>query len=145
MADLKPIAGEEKAFMTGNEVVAWAALAAGADYMYGYPITPQNEIMHYWTRISPKFNRGFLQTEDEISAGFSTVGGVLGGARAFTATGGPGNTLMQEPFSLAESNRLPIVAIIQQRGGPSTGMPTRTPCHDPALSTAKRRVLDPVE
>jgi 2-oxoglutarate ferredoxin oxidoreductase subunit alpha len=121
VADLKPIAGEEKAFMTGNEVVAWAALAAGADFMYGYPITPQNEIMHYWTRISPQYNRGFLQTEDEISAGFSTIGGVLGGAKAFTATGGPGNVLMQEPFSLAESNRLPIVAVIMQRGGPSTG------------------------
>lgn len=117
----KPIEGEQRAFMTGNEVVAWAALAADAHFMYGYPITPQNEIMHYWTRLSPKFDRGFLQTEDEISAGFSTIGGILGGKRCFTATGGPGNTLMQEPFSLAESNRLPLVAIITQRGGPSTG------------------------
>lgn len=116
----KPITGEKRAFMTGNEVVAWAALAAKADIMYGYPITPQNEIMHYWTRQIPKYGRKFLQTEDELSAGFTTVGGVLAGLRAFTATAGPGNTLMQEPLSMAEMMRLPVVTIVQQRGGPST-------------------------
>ncbi|MGB9905165.1 MAG: ferredoxin oxidoreductase, partial [Desulfotomaculales bacterium] len=107
--------------MTGNEVVAWAALAAGAEIMFGYPITPQNEIMHYWTRLAPKYGRDFLQTEDELSAGFTTIGGVLAGRKAFTATAGPGNTLMQEPFSMAEAMRLPVVAVIAQRGGPSTG------------------------
>ncbi|MFZ3100829.1 MAG: ferredoxin oxidoreductase [Desulfitobacteriaceae bacterium] len=119
MAD-KPIEGEKRAFMTGNEVVAWAALAAQADIMYGYPITPQNEIMHYWTRLGPKFDKKFLQTEDEISAGFTTIGGCLSGARAFTATGGPGNVLMQESISMAEMMRIPTVMAIQQRGGPST-------------------------
>ncbi|TYO97015.1 transketolase C-terminal domain-containing protein [Desulfallas thermosapovorans] len=116
----KPIQGEKRVFMTGNEVVAWAALAAEADIMYGYPITPQNEIMHYWTRMLPKYGRRFLQTEDELSAGFTTAGGVLAGRRAFTATAGPGNTLMQEPMSMAEAMRLPVVVIVQQRGGPST-------------------------
>jgi len=116
----KPIKSEKRVFMTGNEVVAWAALAAGAEIMYGYPITPQNEVMHYWTRLAPKYKRGFLQTEDELSAGFTTIGGVLAGRKAFTATAGPGNTLMQEPMSMAEMMRLPTVAIIQQRGGPST-------------------------
>lgn len=116
----KVIEGEKRAFMTGNEVCAWAALAAQADIMYGYPITPQNEIMHYWTRLAPKLNKKFLQTEDELSAGFTTVGGVLSGARAFTATGGPGNVLMQEPISMAEMMRIPTVMVIQQRGGPST-------------------------
>ncbi|HZW83196.1 MAG TPA: transketolase C-terminal domain-containing protein [Candidatus Deferrimicrobium sp.] len=116
----KPIQGEKRVFMTGNEVVAWAAVAAQADIMYGYPITPQNEIMHYWTRMAPKFDKKFLQTEDEISAGFTTLGGTLSGKRAFTATAGPGNTLMQEPMSLAEMLRIPAVFVIQQRGGPST-------------------------
>lgn len=116
----KPITGEKRAFMTGNEVVAWAALAAKAEIMYGYPITPQNEIMHYWTRQSPKFDRKFLQTEDELSAGFTTLGGVMAGRKAFTATAGPGNTLMQEPMSMAEAMRIPTVVVIQQRGGPST-------------------------
>lgn len=117
---VKPVTGEMKAFMTGNEVVAWAALAAGAEIMFGYPITPQNEIMQYWTRLAPKFDRKFLQTEDELSAGFTVNGGVLAGLKAFTATAGPGNTLMQEPVSMAEMMRLPTVTIIQQRGGPST-------------------------
>ncbi|MFZ5591012.1 MAG: transketolase C-terminal domain-containing protein [Bacillota bacterium] len=116
----KPIQGEKRVFMTGNEVVAYAALAAQADIMYGYPITPQNEIMHYWTRMAPKYGKKFLQTEDELSAGFTTVGGVLAGRKAFTATAGPGNTLMQEPMSMAEAMRLPVVLIVQQRGGPST-------------------------
>ena len=62
---------EQRMFVTGNEVVAWGALAADADIMYGYPITPQNEIMHYWTRLAPRFGKGFLQTEDELSAGFT--------------------------------------------------------------------------
>lgn len=116
----KPIQGEKRVFMTGNEVVAWAALAADVDIMYGYPITPQNEIMHYWTRLAPKYGRKFLQTEDEISAGFTTCGGVLSGKRAFTATAGPGNTLMQESMSMAEMMKIPTVLVVQQRGGPST-------------------------
>lgn len=119
MAD-KPIQGEKRVFMTGNEAVAWAALAADVDIMYGYPITPQNEIMHYWTRLAPKYGRKFLQTEDEISAGFTTCGGVLSGARAFTATAGPGNILMQESMTMAEMMRIPTVLVVQQRGGPST-------------------------
>lgn len=117
----KPITGEQRAFMTGNEVMAWAALVAGAKVMYGYPITPQSEIMHYWTRLAPKYGRKFLQTEDEIAAGFTTIGAVLAGKRAFTATAGPGNILMQEPLSMAEMMRLPVVVIVAQRGGPSTG------------------------
>jgi 2-oxoglutarate ferredoxin oxidoreductase subunit alpha len=114
------IQGEKRVFMTGNEVVAWAAIAAKADVMYGYPITPQNEIMHYWTRLAPKYKKTFLQTEDELSAGFTTIGGVLSGRKAFTATAGPGTVLMQEPMSMAEMMRLPTVVVIQQRGGPST-------------------------
>ncbi|MDR1159378.1 MAG: ferredoxin oxidoreductase [Syntrophomonadaceae bacterium] len=117
----KIVEGSTRSFMTGNETIAWASLVAGAEMMFGYPITPQNEIMHYWTRLAPKYGRGFLQTEDEISAGFTVCGAVQGGKKAFTATAGPGNVLMQEPFGMAEAMRLPMVAIIQQRGGPSSG------------------------
>ncbi|MCR3921024.1 MAG: ferredoxin oxidoreductase [Firmicutes bacterium] len=116
----KPIQGEKRVFMTGNETLAWAAVAAGADIMYGYPITPQNEVMHYWTRMAPKFGRKFLQTEDELSAGFTTIGGIMAGSRAFSATAGPGTTLFQEPISMAEMMRIPLVMAILQRGGPST-------------------------
>lgn len=116
----KPIQGEKRYFMTGNEVVAWGALAAQADYMFGYPITPQNEIMHYWTRLAPRYGKKFLQTEDELSAGFATIGGVMAGKKSFSATAGPGNILFQEPVSMAEMMRLPVVLVIMQRGGPST-------------------------
>lgn len=116
----KPVGDEKRVFMTGNEVVVWGALAAQADIMYGYPITPQNEIMHYWTRLAPKYGKKFLQTEDELSAGFATIGGALTGKRAFSATAGPGNVLFQEPISMAEMMRIPMVVVIQQRGGPST-------------------------
>jgi len=118
--NIKLLEGERRVFMTGNEVVACAALSAEADIMYGYPITPQNEIMQYWIRLAEQFGRGFLQTEDETSAGFTTLGGVLAGKRAFTATSGPGNMLMQESMCMAEMMRLPVVMIVQQRGGPST-------------------------
>ncbi|MBC7075175.1 MAG: ferredoxin oxidoreductase [Syntrophomonadaceae bacterium] len=117
----KVVGDPRKAFITGNEAVAWAALAAKAEIMFGYPITPQNEVMHYWTRLAPKYNRKFLQTEDELSAGFTTCGAIQAGKKAFTATAGPGNVLMQEPFGMAEAMRLPLLAVIQQRGGPSSG------------------------
>lgn len=119
MAELE-LKGEQRVFMTGNEVCAWAAIAAKADVMYGYPITPQNEIMHYWTRLAPKYGKTFLQTEDEISAGFTSLGGCMVGKKTFTATAGPGNVLMQESAVMAEMMRIPVVYIIQQRGGPST-------------------------
>lgn len=115
-----PVIEEKRVFMTGNEVVAWAALATGADIMYGYPITPQNEVMHYWSRLAPRYGRNFLQTEDELSAGFATTGGVMAGSKAFTATAGSGSVLMQEPMAMAEMMRLPTVTVVQQRGGPST-------------------------
>lgn len=117
----KIIGEPKKAFITGNEAVAWACLVSGAEAMFGYPITPQNEVMHYWTRLAPKYDRKFLQTEDELSAGFTTCGAVQSGVKAFTATAGPGNVLMQEPFGMAEAMRLPLLAMIQQRGGPSSG------------------------
>ena len=116
----KLIKEDTKLFMTGNEVIAYAAVAAGAEFMYGYPITPQNEIMHTWCRLLPKIEAGFLQTEDEISAGFSTIGGILAGKKAFTATAGPGNVIMHDAMSMAEMMRIPFVCAVMQRGGPST-------------------------
>ena len=116
----KLIKEDTKMFLTGNEVLAYAANSAEAEFMYGYPITPQNEIMHTWCKLLPKTGAGFLQTEDEISAGFSTIGGILAGKRAFTATAGPGNVIMQDAQSMAEMMRIPFVCAVMQRGGPST-------------------------
>lgn len=109
-------------FLTGAEVVVKAALAAGAEHFYGYPITPGTEILSHWSREAEK-NKGlvFLQTEDEIAAGFAAVGAILAGRIAFSATAGPGTILMQDPLVMAEAMRLPLVLVIIQRGGPSSG------------------------
>lgn len=108
--------------LTGNEAIVAGALAGGATFLSGYPITPTTEILKYWAEAAanrPELK--FLQTEDEMAAGFAAIGAVLSGAKAFTTTAGPGNVLMQDAFSMAENLRLPIVAMIMQRGGPSTG------------------------
>lgn len=115
----------EKHFMMGNEVLARAARAAGARAYYGYPITPASEIMQWWaeetgSEAGKKDDLVFVQAEDEIGASFMLLGGVLAGARAFTASGGPGHVLMQDAFSMAEAMRIPVVGFMMQRGGPST-------------------------
>jgi 2-oxoglutarate ferredoxin oxidoreductase subunit alpha len=111
-----------KEFLTGNEIVVKAALAAGAQMMFGYPITPSTEITHYFAEAAQKDPKlQFIQTEDETSAGFGVIGALLGGKKAFTATAGPGTVLLMDPVSMAEAMRLPFVGIITQRGGPSTG------------------------
>ncbi len=119
-----------KELLTGNEIVIRAALAAGAQAFFGYPITPATEVMSEWDSFYeknmnlPETNKEkliFLQTEDEMSAGFAAIGAILMGKKAFTATGGPGNILLQDALSMAEAMNIPIVSIIGQRGGPSTG------------------------
>lgn len=105
----------------GNEVLARAAKNAGAKLMFGYPITPSSEIMAYWAEFCQKDKTlSILQTEDEMAAGFGTIGACLAGKPAFTATAGPGNILMQDAFSMAEALKIPLVALIVQRGGLST-------------------------
>ena len=120
-----------KQFLMGSQIVVKAAVQAGAEAFFAYPITPASEIMSFWIQeINNKSVKSkksvenqwlFLQTEDEMSAGFMTLGAILGGKIAFSATAGPGNVLMQDALSMAESMRIPIVVIIGQRGGPSTG------------------------
>lgn len=108
-------------FMMGNEILARAAFEAGAQAMFGYPITPTTEVLATWAKLAEQNNLVSLQTEDEMAAGFGVCGVVLAGKRAFTATGGPGMILMQDPLSMAEAMRLPVVIYDGQRGGPSTG------------------------
>ncbi|MBT4120574.1 MAG: ferredoxin oxidoreductase [Candidatus Magasanikbacteria bacterium] len=113
---------KQRQFLTGAEVVVQACLDAGATQMYGYPITPGTEVLTGWINQVDKLeDKMYLQTEDEIAAGFAICGAVMGGKKAFTATAGPGTTLMQDAMSMADGMRLPFVAIIIQRGGPSSG------------------------
>jgi len=108
-------------FMMGNKILAQAAFDAGAQIMFGYPITPTTEVLGTWVKLAEESGRKYLQTEDEMAAGFGVCGSVLAGTPAFTATAGPGTVLMQDPLSMAEAMRLPVVVFIGQRGGPSTG------------------------
>lgn len=110
-----------KQFLMGNYILAQAAKEAGAKVMFGYPITPASEILEKWTDFCAEDkNLTYLQAEDEMAAGFGTIGACLAGIPAFTATAGPGNVLMQDAFSMAEALRIPTVAMIMQRGGLST-------------------------
>ena len=111
------MSNNKKQFLTGYEVVIKAALDAGAESMFGYPITPTCEILSGWFESGEKC----LQTEDEIAAGFGVCGAVLAGEKSFTASSGPGHILLQDSFSMAEAMRLPVVLIAGQRGGPSSG------------------------
>ncbi len=107
----------DKQFLFGSEIAVQASMDAGAEMMYGYPITPATEVFTGWIDSGQKY----LQTEDEIAAGFAVCGALLAGQKAFTATSGPGHTLMQDGLSMAEGMRLPFVMIVAQRGGPSSG------------------------
>ncbi|MDD2656753.1 MAG: thiamine pyrophosphate-binding protein [Patescibacteria group bacterium] len=112
----------DKRFLNGYDVVLEACEDAEATQMFGYPITPTTEILSGWINKSlQNKNLHCLQTEDEVAAGFAVCGAVMAGAKAFTATAGPGTVLMQDALSMAEGMRLPFVALIGQRGGPSSG------------------------
>ena len=109
----------------GNEAVFRGALAAGASYYAGYPISPSTEILNIasgWAAEHPEFR--FLQAEDEIASANAVIGASLAGAKAFTATSGPGFSLMQEAIGYAQKVGVPSVFVNVQRVGPATGMPT---------------------
>jgi len=115
----------EALFLSGNEAFAMGALAAGCRVMTGYPITPASEILSYMERYLPMVGGAAVQTEDEIAAIMAAVGAGYAGARAMTSTSGPGLSLMQEVLGLAHMIEVPVVVVNCQRGGPSTGMPTK--------------------
>jgi 2-oxoglutarate/2-oxoacid ferredoxin oxidoreductase subunit alpha len=109
----------------GNEAVFRGAIAAGASYYAGYPISPSTEILNIasgWAAEHPEFR--FLQAEDEIASANAVIGAALAGAKAFTATSGPGFSLMQEAIGYAQKVGVPSVFVNVQRVGPATGMPT---------------------
>lgn len=116
----------EKLIINGNQLVARAALDANLKFYAGYPITPATKIMEILSKELPRHGGTLLQTEDEIAAIGSVVGAGFGGIRAMTATSGPGFALMTEFTGLSVMAEVPAVIINSQRGGPSTGIPTKT-------------------
>lgn len=110
--------------MQGNVACAEGALAAGCSFFGGYPITPSTEIAEHMALKLPKAGGVFLQMEDEIGSIAAVIGASWTGARAMTATSGPGFSLMMENIGFAAMTETPCVIVNIQRGGPSTGQPT---------------------
>ena len=111
--------------LQGNEACAEGALLAGAKFFAGYPITPSSEIAETMARKLPKIGGKFLQMEDEIASMAAVIGASLAGLKSLTATSGPGMCLKQENLGFAIINEIPCVLVNAQRGGPSTGLPTK--------------------
>jgi 2-oxoglutarate ferredoxin oxidoreductase subunit alpha len=115
-----------KQFLSGNEAIFQGAIRAGAGYFAGYPISPASEILQQaslYAEENPEFR--FLQAEDEIAAAIATISASLAGVKSFTATSGPGFTLMQEALGWGHAVEAPSVFVNSMRVGPSTGMPTQ--------------------
>jgi 2-oxoglutarate ferredoxin oxidoreductase subunit alpha len=111
-------------FMHGDHACAEGALAAGCRFFGGYPITPSTEIAERLARRLPEVGGVFIQMEDELGSTAAVIGASAGGARAMTATSGPGFSLMMENLGLAVMMEIPCVLVNIQRGSPSTGLPT---------------------
>lgn len=112
-------------YMIGNDAIGLGAIAGGSRFMAAYPITPASEIMEYMIEHLPEVGGTVIQTEDEIAAATMAIGANYGGVRAFTASAGPGLSLMMEAIGLSGMTETPLVIMNTQRGGPSTGLPTK--------------------
>jgi 2-oxoglutarate/2-oxoacid ferredoxin oxidoreductase subunit alpha len=123
--ELEKADGLKRLFMIGNDAIALGALAAGCRFMAAYPITPASEIMEYLIKKLPAVGGTVIQTEDEIAAVTMVIGANYGGVRSMTASAGPGLSLKMEAIGLSGITETPIVIVDTQRGGPSTGLPTK--------------------
>lgn len=111
--------------MNGNEAIGMGALAAGMELCAMYPITPATSVTHYLSEVIEKFGGIVHQAEDEIAAAGVAIGASYSGKVAFTITSGPGLALKTEMLGLAVMTETPLVLVDVQRGGPSTGLPTK--------------------
>ncbi|MFZ0388861.1 MAG: 2-oxoacid:acceptor oxidoreductase subunit alpha [Calditrichia bacterium] len=118
--------GEVVRLIQGNEACSEGAIAAGCRFFAGYPITPSTEIAEYMSNHLPRIGGKFIQMEDEIASISAIIGGSVAGLKSMTATSGPGFSLMQEGLGYACMAEIPIVIVNVMRGGPSTGLPTKT-------------------
>ncbi|KOP82211.1 2-oxoacid:acceptor oxidoreductase subunit alpha [Cytobacillus solani] len=125
LMELEKADGKKRMFMIGNDAIALGALAGGCRFMAAYPITPASDIMEYLIKKLPPVGGAVIQTEDEIAAVTMTIGANYGGVRALTASSGPGLSLKMEAIGLSGITETPLVIVDTQRGGPSTGLPTK--------------------
>ena len=115
----------EAKLVQGNSAIAQGAFYAGAKFYAGYPITPSSEIAEEAARKLPELGGVFMQMEDELASMGAIVGASLAGVKSFTATSGPGFSLMQENLGMAVMGEVPLVVVNVQRSGPSTGLATK--------------------
>src|SRR5512142_2117374 len=111
-------------FFSGDEACAEAAISSGCRFFAGYPITPATEIAERMAERMPEVGGVYIQMEDELASMNAVLGAAWGGAKAMTATSGPGFSLMMENLGLGIMTETPCVVVDVQRGGPSTGLPT---------------------
>lgn len=116
----------ERMWLTGNEAVALGAQAAGCNFYSAYPMTPASPVLHFYAGHDEETDSVVVQAESEISAMCMTVGASYAGLRAMTSTSGGGFCLMTEAFSMAAIQENPVVVMLGQRPGPSTGLATYT-------------------
>jgi len=123
---LPKVGGKKRMLLTGNEAVVLGAIKAGCKFYAAYPMTPASSILHLMASQERYFNLVVKHTEDEIAAINMVIGASFAGVRAMTATSGGGFSLMSEALGLAAMTETPIVVVLCQRPGPSTGLATRT-------------------
>ncbi|ELZ25456.1 pyruvate flavodoxin/ferredoxin oxidoreductase domain-containing protein [Halosimplex carlsbadense 2-9-1] len=116
---------EDYVLLNGDQAIGMGAIAAGCRFYSGYPITPATDVMEYMTGRVEQYGGKVVQAEDELSAINMALGAARAGARAMTATSGPGIDLMTETFGLVATTETPLVICDVMRSGPSTGMPTK--------------------
>lgn len=119
------MAKKERVLLLGNEACVQGAVYAGMKFYAGYPITPSTEVAEGCSRELPKIGGRFIQMEDEIGSIAAVVGASVAGLKSMTATSGPGYSLMLENIGYAYMTETPLVVVNVQRGGPSTGLPTK--------------------
>jgi 2-oxoglutarate ferredoxin oxidoreductase subunit alpha len=107
--------------LKGNEAIAEAAVRAGLHAYFGYPITPQTELLEWMSRRMPELGRAFVQAESELGAINMFYGAACTGARVMTSSSGPGISLMMEGISYIVATEVPAVLIDVMRGGPGLG------------------------
>jgi 2-oxoglutarate ferredoxin oxidoreductase subunit alpha len=112
--------------ITGNEATGLGAVRGGVRFVAAYPITPATEVLEWLAPALKKVGGVLVQAEDELASVTQIIGGSFGGTPALTATAGPGLALMMESIGLAVASETPIVVVDVMRGGPSTGIPTKS-------------------
>ncbi len=122
-----PVSGAPGAWcLSGNQAAAYGALQAGVRFVAAYPITPASDLLEWMAGPLEQLGGHLVQAEDELAAINMVLGASFGGVPAFTATSGPGLALMSESIGLAVASETPLCIVNVQRGGPSTGIPTKS-------------------